>query len=129
MIALDTNVVVRYLVQDDPAQAAIATETIDALTEAAPAFVSLVTFVELYWVLDRAYQVARAQLLDTLDALLGTPELVVEQSGLLRHAVRAARDGAGFADAVIVEAARRAACDSVVTFDRAAARHGMTLLA
>ncbi|MEO7147199.1 MAG: PIN domain-containing protein, partial [Terrimesophilobacter sp.] len=61
MIGLDTNVVVRYLVQDEPDQSARASEVIDVLTESEPGFLSLVTIVELYWVLRRAYKVSTAR--------------------------------------------------------------------
>jgi predicted nucleic-acid-binding protein len=54
VIALDTNVLVRFLVQDDPSQAHLAGEIIDQLTEEAPGFVSREVLIELVWVLERA---------------------------------------------------------------------------
>ena len=59
MIGLDTNILVRYLAQDDALQSPIATQIIESqLTEANPGFVSVVVMVEIVWVLDRAYGLA-----------------------------------------------------------------------
>ena len=56
MIGLDTNVIVRYLTQDDPVQSKQATDIVERrLTDANPGFVSIVVMVETVWVLDRAY--------------------------------------------------------------------------
>jgi predicted nucleic-acid-binding protein len=70
MIGLDTNVVVRYLVQDDPDQSAVASELIDNLTETDPGYVSLVTVVEIYWVLRRAYKVGSGRCAELLEGYL-----------------------------------------------------------
>lgn len=129
MIGLDTNVLVRYLAQDDDAQAAIATEVIESLSEAEPGFISLVTLVESSWVLTRAYGVDPDSLVTTLDLLLTSRELVLEHADAVRTAVDAVRDGAELSDAVIAEIGREAGCSRTVTFDRAAARRaGMSLL-
>ena len=59
MIGLDTNILIRYLTQDDPIQSLRATEIIERrLTEENPGFVSIVAMVETVWVLDRAYRLA-----------------------------------------------------------------------
>jgi len=130
VIGLDTDVLVRYLVQDDESQAAAATELIDGFTAADPGFVSMVTFVELSWVLLRGCRLDRPEVLAALGTLLTATDLVVEQASVLRQALRATRRGADLADAVIAECGRRAGCDQTSTFDRRAARDsGMTLLA
>lgn len=59
MIGLDTNVVVRYIVQDDPAQSRVASRLIESLTPEAAGFVSIVTLAEITWVLDTAYGARR----------------------------------------------------------------------
>ena len=69
MIALDTNVLVRFLVQDDPEQARIATTLMDQLTDAAPGFVGREVLVELVWVLERAYGYQRADIAAALDGV------------------------------------------------------------
>lgn len=124
MIGLDTNVVVRYLVQDDPDQSSTASALIDELTEADPGYVSLVTVVELHWVLRRAYGVDAERCADLLAGLLDARELRVDRDAIVRAALTASRGGPDFADAVIAELGRSAGCDHTVTFDRRAARSG-----
>lgn len=124
MIGLDANVLVRYLVQDDADQSAMASALIDGLTETTPGFLSLVTVVETYWVLRRAYGVESARCADLLEGLLDARELRVDQDAVVRAAIPATRDGADFADAVIAQLGRVAGCEHTVTFDRRAARDG-----
>lgn len=122
MIGLDTNVVVRYLVQDDPDQSATASALIENLTETDPGYLSLVTVVELYWVLRRAYKVTVSQCAELLEGLLDARELRVDQDAIVRAALTATHAGPDFADAVIAELGRAASCDYTVTFDQRAAR-------
>ena len=130
MIALDTNVLVRFLVQDDPEQARLAGEVIDQLSKEAPGFVGREVLVELVWVLERAYRLGRAEIAGALDGLLASTELVIEGADEIGPALELYRnDGFGFADLTIAAAARRAGAREVVTFDRKAARlPGMRLL-
>lgn len=121
MIGLDTNVVVRYLIQDEPDQAAAASAVIEALTEKDPGFLSLVTVVELHWVLRRAYKVNADRCADLIEGLLNARELRVDQDSVVRSALAGSRDGQDFADAAIAELGRIAGCDHTVTFDRRAA--------
>jgi predicted nucleic-acid-binding protein len=123
VIGLDTNVVVRYLVQDDPDQSASA--LIEGLTETAPGYLSLVTVVELYWVLRRAYKVEASRCAELLEGLLDARELRVDQDAVVRAALTASRSGFDFADVVIAGLGRAAGCDSTVTFDHRAARNGV----
>jgi predicted nucleic-acid-binding protein len=130
MIGLDTNVVVRYLVQDEPDQSARASKVIDELTESKPGFLSLVTIVELYWVLRHAYKVSATRCSEMIEGLLDARELRVGQDSIVRAALIESMDGPDFADAVIAELGRVAGCAHTVTFDRRAARSGeMRLLA
>ena len=123
MIALDTTVLVRFLVQDDPEQARIANMVFDQLTDAAPGFVGREVLVELVWVLERAYGYGRAEIAATLDGLLSATELVIESADDVGVAAdRYHNDGFGFADLMIAAAARRADATELVTFDRKAAR-------
>jgi predicted nucleic-acid-binding protein len=123
VIGLDTNVVVRYLVQDDPDQSASA--LIEGLTETDPGYLSLVTVVELYWVLRRAYKVEASRCAELLEGLLDARELRVDQDAVVRAAITASRSGFDFADVVIAGLGRAAGCDSTVTFDHRAARNGV----
>lgn len=130
MIALDTNVLVRFLVQDDLAQAELAASVIDQLTDDARGFVSREVLIELVWVLERAYRLGRAEIAVSIDGLLTATELEVEGSDEVAPAIELYRnDGFGFADLMIAAAARRAGASEMVTFDRKAARlHGVRLL-
>ena len=130
MIGLDTNVLVRYIMQDDAAQSAKASALLDALTVEAPGWISIVSVVELAWVLGTAYGLGRAQLTEALEALLRTKELTVERAAVVWKAVRVYRDSkADFADCLIACAAVSAGCGRTMTFDRGAAKHaGMSLL-
>lgn len=129
MIGLDTNVLVRYLVQDDPEQAASANEAVDRFSEDDPGFISLVVVVETTWVLARAYKSGRQAVASVIHGLLEAQEIALERADVVRRAVRRLEDGADFADAVVSELGTDAGCEFTVTFDRRAARAaGMTLL-
>lgn len=121
MIALDTNVIVRFLTQDDADQAQRATRIFSGLTEEEPGFVATVVWAETHWVLTRSYGFKRQDVVELLDALLLADEIRAEDPSAVASAVIAARHGADFADALIAAAASRAGCDAVVTFDRRAA--------
>lgn len=123
MIALDTHVLVRFLVQDEPEQARIAGEMIERLTGTDPGFVGREVLVELVWVLERAYGYSRSEIAGALDGLLSATELVIEAADDVGPALELYRnDGFGFADLMIVAAARRVGAAELVTFDRKSAR-------
>lgn len=128
MIALDTNVVVRFLTQDDPAQSAQANALFARLSEAEPGFLCREVVVELVWVLERAYGLPRHDIAAALDGLLAAREMVIEAPDRTGLAVERYRQGgAGFSDRMIALAARDAGCSATLSFDRKAASHaGMT---
>ena len=131
MIALDTNVVVRFLAQDDDAQSPIATQLISRLSRAQPGFISAIVLAEISWVLARAYKVSRQDIAQTVEGLLRSAELVVENAEAAYRALalyRASNAGE-FADALIAQTAALAGASETVTFDRrAASAFGMRLL-
>lgn len=131
MTGLDTNVLVRYIMQDDSKQAALATRLLESLSAEAPGFIALVCVVELAWVLSSAYSLGREQLVEALEMVLRTKELIVESAEIVWKAVRVFRSShADFADCLIAQSAASAGCAKTVTFDRSAAKSGgMTLLA
>ena len=130
MIGLDTNVLVRYIMQDDGQQAALATELVESLTPEDPGFVSLITVVELYWVLGTSYALSRAQIGSALDALIRSRQLRVEQSEQVVRALRVyGASSADLPDCLIERVAKAAGCDRVMSFDVGACKHaGMTLV-
>lgn len=131
MIGIDTNVLVRYFMQDDLVQSHLAAELIDSLTAAKPGFLSLVTIAEVWWVLGRTYRLDRAHLFQIMNHILYASELVVEDLDLVRDALELVKHGkADLADCLIARCASQAGCDLTLTFDRSAAKFaGMTLLA
>ena len=123
MIGLDTNVLVRYIAQDDARQSPKASRLIDALTADAPAFVPLVTVVELVWVLSGAYEFERESIAGVLERLLRSRELIVDRADLVLQAQRRYRAGsADFADCLIERIAHDAGCRATMTFDAKAAK-------
>lgn len=123
MIAIDTNVLVRFLVQDDPEQAGLAGAVIDTLSETVPGFISREVLIELVWVLERAYRLSKPDIAGAIDGLLASAELVIEGADEVGSALELYRnDGFGFADLMIAAAARRAGAKELVTFDRKAAQ-------
>ncbi|MDN5789182.1 PIN domain-containing protein [Pseudorhodobacter sp.] len=131
MIGLDTNVLIRFLTQDDAGQGALASALMAELTDAAPGFVCREVMVELVWVMERAYGLPRDAICAALNGLLESRELVVEAADRVAVAVdRYRQGGAGFADQMIALAGQAAGCDRVATFDRKAALlPGMKLVA
>jgi predicted nucleic-acid-binding protein len=124
MIGLDTNVLVRYMAQDDPIQSKIAADLIERrLTEREPGFISIVAMTETAWVLERVYGLAGAEVARAIERMLQTDLLVVGIEQEIFTATVALREGRGsFADALIAALGARAGCSATVTFDPRALR-------
>ncbi|HEY1931058.1 MAG TPA: type II toxin-antitoxin system VapC family toxin [Acetobacteraceae bacterium] len=124
MIGLDTNILLRYLMQDDVAQAARAKDLIEQqLSEEEPGFVSVVVMAETAWVLERSYGQTSMDIAAAIERFLQIDAITVEHAQEVFIAVTALRQGRGtFADALIGELGRRAGCTSTMTFDRKALR-------
>ena len=125
MRAIDTNVVVRYLTGDDPAQAAKARKVIDA----GNVFVSTTVFLESEWVLRSVYGFSGNDVTSALRAFAGLPAIAVESPALLAEALDRMETGMDFADALHLGAAER--CEAMLTFDREfieAARDGSVMV-
>ncbi len=130
MIALDTNVLARYLVRDDPRQAESARALLESLTTERPGYACREVVVELVWVLERAYGVSRKRIATILQELVATQNLVIEAADdVARAAFRYQAGGPGFPDLMILAAAERSGARPLHTFDRKAARlEGVELL-
>ncbi|WP_206446651.1 PIN domain-containing protein [Agrococcus sp. KRD186] len=130
MIGLDTNVIVRVLIGDDPAQTDAAVELLGSLSAAEPGWISHVVLAETFWVLRRSFRVPTDEIVTALSRLVSANNVVSEQSDVVSSALRAAAAGADFADALIVHGARKAGARTTMTFDVAAASalDGMELL-
>ena len=130
MIALDTNVLVRYLTRDDAGQAEAARSLVASLSPDSPGFVCREVLVELVWVLDRSHAASRDRIASALLGLLAADAIVVESADDVAAAVMAYADGVSdFSDLMILAAARRAAATPLYTSDRRASRvDGVELL-
>ena len=124
MIGLDTNILVRYLAQDDAVQSAVAARIVeDRLTEEEPGYISLVTMAEMVWVLDRSYGLPAAEIAGAVEGILQTDVFLVENEQEVFTAMVALKTGAGsFSDALIGALGARAGCAATLTFDKKAAR-------
>jgi predicted nucleic-acid-binding protein len=129
MIGLDTNIVVRYLTHDDPAQTTAAVSVMDSLSSDSPGFLSLIVIAELVWVLETSYRFKKKEVEQVLEALLRSKELVIERAEIVAQALRKfSASRADFADCLIERSAHAAECQHTVTFDRNSAAAGMKLL-
>lgn len=130
MIGLDTNVLVRYIAQDDPTQSPRAERFIEReCTANHPGFVSLVTLIEMVWVSETCYGTTRDEVAALLRRLLGTRQLLVQEAEIVWKALRNFEaTKADFADCLVERLANAAGCAETVTFDKAAAKAGMRLL-
>lgn len=124
MIGLDTNVVIRYVTQDDPRQSAAATRLFEkTLSADNPGFVSAITLCEICWVLAESYGADRDRIRAVIEGLLGSKQVVVESGELAWKALRAWQGSAAdFSDALIGEIAAAHGAEQVATFDKAAAK-------
>jgi len=111
VIAVDTNVVVRILTDDDPVQ----TRRAKALFEREAIFVPKTVMIEADWVLRRAYGIAREAVVASFLNLLGLPNVFCEDSAAVVEAIGWTANGMDFADAVHLASSRDA--DGFATFD------------
>ena len=123
MIGIDTNVLVRFFVNDDKEQATLARRLLlERCTPSQPAYIAAVSLCELAWVLRRSDRLPRATLQQHLLSLVDAAGVIVEEEALVRAALRgAATGGAGFADRLIAELHAAAGVTETLTFDKAAA--------
>ena len=121
MIGLDTNILVRYIVQDDPRQAASASRVIAAgAREGETFFIAHIVLCELVWVLEDVYGYGRQAIAPVLEAILATRQFAFEGKDLLWQALADYREGkADFADYLIGRIGLTAGCEKIFTFDRA----------
>ena len=121
-VALDTNVLVRLLVNDDPVQAELAADLIDA---SSACFVPITVVLELEWMLRGAYKLPREAVIAAFEGLLAIRHLHLEQENLVRQALEVHRQGMDFADALHL--VRSEGCGAMISFDRSMAALAMQL--
>ena len=124
MTGLDTNVLIRYLIQDDPKQARQANQIIDRqLSEQNPGFVNLATILEVVWVLRSLLKRSPSEIATHLEQLLAADSLEIQNEQQVFEAAFALKRGTGeFEDALIGALNAWAGCSRTLTFDRKTAR-------
>ncbi len=131
MIGIDTNVMLRFLLKDDARQSARALRFMrDEISAVHPSYVSVVTLLEIVWVLDSLYGFNTEQQMAVVEDLLAVESLEIAERTAIARAVNVSRSAkADFQDCLVAILGERAGCSATVTFDaRAAKRVGMTLL-
>lgn len=130
MIGLDTNVLVRYLAQDDRRQAAKALQLIEKeCSEERPGFIAAIALAELVWVLESCYGSSKSEVGSVLQRILRARQLVVQDAETVWKAVRLFEmSKADFADCLIACIGARHECEYTATFDKGAADAGMRLI-
>jgi predicted nucleic-acid-binding protein len=123
MIGLDTNVLLRYVVQDDARQSPLATQLIETtLSDDEPGWIASIVLCELVWVLEGPYDYARTMIVATLQRLFEIARFRIEQPATAWRALDAYKGGADFSDAMIALGNERGGCAYTATFDRAASK-------
>ena len=124
MTGLDTNVLMRYLLQDDPKQTRQASQIIDRqLSEQNPGFVNLATILEIVWVLRSLLKRSPSEIATHLEQLLAADSLEIQNEQQVFEAAFALKRGTGeFEDALIGALNAWAGCSRTLTFDRKTAR-------
>lgn len=123
MIGLDSNVLIRHLTKDDPAQSVLATQFIaQHCTRESPCVLNHIVLCETVWVLESAYNTPRTSIGNVLDKILRTSQFSIEHSAHAWSALDAYRAGADFSDSLIAQNNRRLGCAKTVTFDNAASK-------
>ena len=131
MIALDTNVLIRFLTNDDKHQAEVARMLLSDLSADNPGFISREVTLELTWVLNRAYGYSSDKIANVLEYLIATRGIKFETDDDIFDAIyRFRKRGVEFADLMIVAAAKRQGAQPLYTFDEKLAKiDGVELLA
>ena len=124
MKGIDTNVLVRYIVQDDLAQSKQATLFIEKNTaDDSQIFITGIVLCEFVWVLETAYNYLKADIAHVLERILKTRQFCIHQSTLLWHCLHDYKDSnIDFADSYIAHLNATHDCEYTATFDKKAAR-------
>ncbi len=123
-LGIDTNVLVRFIVKDDEAQAALAKQALtQSCTQSNPGFINSIVLAELNWVLGRTYGYSREEIAGVIETLLSVRELTVEYAAEAWAALQASNNlNVDFSDAYLGFINESNDCSKTITFDKKAAR-------
>lgn len=124
-IGIDTNILVRYIVQDDPFQSKAASDLIEKeLSEDSLGFINIIVFCELVWVLSKAYKFKKNDIINVIKQVLMTDCFEVELSQLIWNALNEYEKlPADFSDCLIAELNKFQDIEVTLTFDKKASKH------
>jgi predicted nucleic-acid-binding protein len=130
LIGVDTNVLLRAAVRDDPAQSGLARRFLQDRSSTDPAVVNVVVLAELVWVLRSKYRAGRQEIAAFLEAIASSDAYMLTSRDAVLNALQDFKEGLGeFTDVLIAELNRAAGCRATVTFDRDAPQQaGFSLL-
>ncbi|MFN3685708.1 PIN domain-containing protein [Salinarimonas sp.] len=124
LAGIDTNVLVRFMVEDEPDQAGRARNLLSDLTRVGPVVVNGIVLVELFWILRSTLKLARAEIVDKLRVLLESDDVAVVEAQAARAALQDYEAGLGdFSDRLIARINEAHGASTTYTFDQRAARH------
>lgn len=123
MIGVDTNVLLRLYVSDEPQQHETAIRFFAKRSEESPAYVSMVVLVEFVWALTKTYDYGWNRVLSLVGAMIDLRDMVIEREEIVADALtRALEEKVDFVDAIIARANADDGCMTTVTFDKRAAK-------
>lgn len=124
MLGVDTNVLVRYILQDDLKQAQQATNFLEnECSENIPAFINGIVMCELVWVLESAYEYPKESIASVIEQILRTRQFHIHEPEILWQSLHGYKhNGADFADNYIASLNAHHGCEYTVTFDKRASR-------
>ena len=127
MKAVDTNILVRFLVRDDPKQSDVVYRKLKQTEdENGVLFVPLLVVLETVWVLESVYDISKSEIAEAVDALLLMPVFQFEAQGVISSMVKSAREiKLELSDLLIAHSAKASGCETVITFDRDASKSGL----
>jgi len=120
MDGIDTNILVRYLTQDDVQQGQLA---IDVIENDSPVYVSPIVLIETAWVLSRNYRLNRTLVAGALDAVIKNSLFAIPNHSAIAKALADFLAGFDFSDSVIAHLSKLGGCETIHTFDKKAAKH------
>jgi predicted nucleic-acid-binding protein len=131
MIGLDTNILLRFFLQDDPGQNEKVAHLFARLPEIGPGYINCITLMEFVWFLRKRINLTRAQVMEGVSDLLESEDIVLEDEPVVEEVLgMMAASEIEFADTFIVLRNKNVGCVATVTFDAKAAKRipGMELL-
>lgn len=130
LVGIDTNVLARYILQDDEKQAKTASDFLESLHPGYQGYITKTVLVELVWLFAQGYKLPRNTIANVITEILTTNTLQIESANQVSQALaQYQQTTADFSDLLIATTAKNKGCEQTVIFDKKASKHAnMTLL-